>query len=526
MRRSISLGPLRLNLSRTGIGLSIYSRRSMALTGPRRTFIQMGRQGLAYRQHLDMAEQGISSLDADSRGLYDSLRPDAGSLVESSGSEVLSQVNARVRQTPQAPIIVALTVLMVPAIVFFDSMAALYVAVAGLVFAYLFHNGDKHKRTSYLSYDLADDARRQFVLMQAAFQALAKANRIWLVQQETSTAHWKRNAGASSLIVRTPVSVGGGAPPWIKTNVHICAINLGKTKLYFLPDRMLVWDSRKYRAVSYESLGVAFAPTRYIEDGKPPRDSEVVDRAWRYMNDKGEPDPRYTSNIQLPVVVYGSILFGAQNQLIAHLHVSNMRSASEFAEIFRSSAQRGSAGGDAAAASSAPRDSRTHRPEAEKRRQPESRRARIQGRVKWFSRERGYGIIGAQYGEELQVHSSQVLHDDLEFLQAGSPVEFEVGQGPHGPIAAKVTIVRRNPAASTGHGTAATRSNESSNSATPWDVLGVSIGASEEEITAAYRRMAQMYHPDKVATLGPELKELADRRMKEINAAYDALKNR
>jgi DnaJ-class molecular chaperone len=55
-------------------------------------------------------------------------------------------------------------------------------------------------------------------------------------------------------------------------------------------------------------------------------------------------------------------------------------------------------------------------------------------------------------------------------------------------------------------------------------VLGVTIDASEDEITAAYRRMAQMYHPDKVNTLGPELKELADRRMKEINAAYEALK--
>ena len=496
----------------------------MALTGPRRTFIQMGRHGLAYRQHLDMAEHGIVSLEADSQGPNDGLRPDAGSLVESSGSEVLSQVNARVRQTPQAPIIIALTVLMVPVIVFFDSMAALYVAAAGLVFAYLFHNGDKHKRTSYFSYHLADDAGRQFALMQAAFQSLAKANRIWRVQQETSTAQWKRNAGASSLIVRSPISVGGGAPPWIKTNVHVWAIDLGKAKLYFFPDRMLVWDSRKYRAVSYESLGVAFAPTRYIEDGKPPRDSQVVDRAWRYMNEKGEPDPRYTSNIQLPVVVYGSILFGAQNQLIAHLHVSNMQSASEFAEIFRSSAQRSSARTDAPAASNAPKDPRAPRPKGDKRPQPESRRVRVQGRVKWFSRERGYGVIGAQYGEELQVHSSQVSHDDLEFLREGSLVEFEVGQGPHGPIAARVTILGRNPPGSTGHSTATPRSQGSANSSTPWDVLGVPIGASEDEITAAYRRMAQMYHPDKVATLGPELKELADRRMKEINAAYDALK--
>ena len=37
---------------------------------------------------------------------------------------------------------------------------------------------------------------------------------------------------------------------------------------------------------------------------------------------------------------------------------------------------------------------------------------------------------------------------------------------------------------------------------------------------AAYRKMARMYHPDRVEGLGPELKESAERRMKEINAAY------
>src|SRR5579862_4236392 len=107
MRRSISLGPLHLNFSRTGIGLSVYSRRTMALAGPRRTFVRMGSQGLAYRQHFDMAEHGIVSPDGDSLGPYDALKPDANGLIESSGSEVLSQVNARVSQTPQAPIIIA-----------------------------------------------------------------------------------------------------------------------------------------------------------------------------------------------------------------------------------------------------------------------------------------------------------------------------------------------------------------------------------------------------------------------------------
>ncbi len=62
------------------------------------------------------------------------------------------------------------------------------------------------------------------------------------------------------------------------------------------------------------------------------------------------------------------------------------------------------------------------------------------------------------------------------------------------------------------------------NEKTPHEILGVSANATIEEITAAYRQMAQLYHPDKVANLAPEFLEIAERRMKEINLAYAALK--
>lgn len=53
----------------------------------------------------------------------------------------------------------------------------------------------------------------------------------------------------------------------------------------------------------------------------------------------------------------------------------------------------------------------------------------------------------------------------------------------------------------------------------PYKVLGISPGASDEEITKAYRKMAKRYHPD----LNPGDKN-AETKMKEINAAYEMLK--
>ncbi|MHB8620322.1 MAG: DnaJ domain-containing protein [Chloroflexota bacterium] len=60
----------------------------------------------------------------------------------------------------------------------------------------------------------------------------------------------------------------------------------------------------------------------------------------------------------------------------------------------------------------------------------------------------------------------------------------------------------------------------------PYEVLGVTTNASQEEISAAYRRLAQQYHPDKVAGLGREFGELAEQKMKAIKAAYAVLQAR
>jgi hypothetical protein len=46
--------------------------------------------------------------------------------------------------------------------------------------------------------------------------------------------------------------------------------------------------------------------------------------------------------------------------------------------------------------------------------------------------------------------------------------------------------------------------------------------AGVDEIRAAYRRLVGQYHPDKVASLGRELQELAEAKSKDIQLAYQA----
>jgi curved DNA-binding protein CbpA len=55
----------------------------------------------------------------------------------------------------------------------------------------------------------------------------------------------------------------------------------------------------------------------------------------------------------------------------------------------------------------------------------------------------------------------------------------------------------------------------------PYEVLGVSRSASDDEIKKAYRDLARKYHPDNYQD--NPLADLAQEKMKEINEAYDAI---
>lgn len=68
---------------------------------------------------------------------------------------------------------------------------------------------------------------------------------------------------------------------------------------------------------------------------------------------------------------------------------------------------------------------------------------RIQGTVKWFSTEKGYGFIQRESGEDVFVHYSSIKGENsFRNLNEGDRVEFEVTQGQKGLQASNVTLVR------------------------------------------------------------------------------------
>lgn len=65
----------------------------------------------------------------------------------------------------------------------------------------------------------------------------------------------------------------------------------------------------------------------------------------------------------------------------------------------------------------------------------------MQGKIKWFNQEKGYGFIEVEGEKDIFVHYSAIQQEGFKTLNEGETVEFDVVEGQKGPQAANVVKI-------------------------------------------------------------------------------------
>jgi cold shock protein len=65
----------------------------------------------------------------------------------------------------------------------------------------------------------------------------------------------------------------------------------------------------------------------------------------------------------------------------------------------------------------------------------------LQGVVKWFNAQKGFGFLTSQSGEDVFVHFSAIQSEGYKSLDEGQSVQFDVKRTPKGLSAENVTII-------------------------------------------------------------------------------------
>lgn len=342
IRKSVSAGPFRFNLSKGGLGLSAGVRGLRVGTGPRGHYVHAGRGGLYYRKTLKgkqpnrtAHERRYPAADLDpERG------PAPGSDVEmvavSSGAvsdmedarfaEILAEMDEKQRSTKLSTVLLWVGVVL-------TVIATVIAGVPGFIVGAILTAGarylgswlDESRRSVVMVYDLEDDAMKAYEAMTGAFDRLAACQGKWHVDAGGAVndlTTWKRNAGASHVLDKRPTVLAYGLPDILKSNVTPPSIAVGKETLYLLPDFMLVVHEGNVGAVAYDGLSIRWQDSNFIEEGTVPGDTTVLFHTWKHPNKSGGPDRRFANNYQIPVCLYESVHLTSPNGLNELLQVS------------------------------------------------------------------------------------------------------------------------------------------------------------------------------------------------------------
>jgi hypothetical protein len=338
IRKSISAGPFRFNLSGSGVGMSVGVKGFRVGTSPRGNYIHMGRGGLYYRASLGGNRRKAANYNRIVNspptklpfGYGEKMSPiETGDVVEmtpSNGSDVLQQINEKLSLHRLWPWTLAISVafsVFVPAVA---PLLLILTAVLTGIAAWW----DQSRKVVVIMYDLADDVTAKFKNFSDELEKVGLSNRIWNVDTAGRTDDWKRNAGAGRILTRKQAYVTQGVPSVIKMNVSVPSIIGGKQNIYFLPDIILIVEGKRAGALAYEQLDVLWNTTVFIEEEGVPSDGQVVGHTWKFVNKNGGPDRRFKNNRQLPKLLYQQMGLQGAGGLQKILHLSKVSERAGF----------------------------------------------------------------------------------------------------------------------------------------------------------------------------------------------------
>lgn len=343
LRKSIKVGPVRFNLSKSGIGVSGGVKGFRVGTGPKGNYIHMGSDGIYYRKTLGGSKkQGatgtpphfyqepipsgrMTPTEITEVPMTEIESADVSRMSHSSSVELLRELNDKENIARIGPWVLmgGIILFLVALGASFHPLLLLIIAASVGIGSFYALQRDEVLKTVVLFYDFDPVLEQAYGVLHAGATQLAQCTGCWHIAASGNVQDRKYHAGASKLVDRKATTIRAESPHFLKTNIQTVAIAVGRQTLYFFPDRMLIFDTGRIGAVGYDELSVRVSQGRFIED-KAPRDARVVGHTWRYVNKNGSPDRRFANNRQLPVCLYDEIHFSSRSGINEIIQVSRV----------------------------------------------------------------------------------------------------------------------------------------------------------------------------------------------------------
>ena len=285
IRKAFRVGPFRLNLSKSGLGLSTGIPGFRIGTGPRGHYIHAGKGGLYYRKFFRNSGAAAGSAApmteaSDTAAAGPRLRADGVpaddlrvmELRDSANASLLEELNEKAKAARWWPWLAVLAVASA-AMCLFSLWFLPVLAAQALAFPWI-RRRDLERTVTTLIYDMEKD-------MEAVYGNLGGMFDSWSSYQ---------------VFESSPRPM---IPPRVATNVRPYRMTYGERELYFFPDQVFVRNREGYGAIRYCGVnGALKAEWRSCpgEGFDVPPGAKVTGETYEHTRKDGTPDKRYKAN--------------------------------------------------------------------------------------------------------------------------------------------------------------------------------------------------------------------------------------
>lgn len=348
-RKAVEIGPVRFNLSKSGIGASFGVKGfRIGIRPDGRSYIHAGRNGIYYHEELTDKTKSQNTINKDDSSINNTIFYNTAGTDELKSNYKTELVEALTKSytafrydylTGAIGLIITFMFLLFTFLAqdkdIQSSQIQLAVIIAINICLFLIVAKWETKRRSIdIIYEFENNDYKYYENIILAFNKIAECNKIWSLissLQLSDTYQYKINAGASSLVNTGVASGGTGKLPWVNTNISIPLIKANNKSIYFVPDGIIVYDTKGIAYVEYQSLKINNNTINFIDEF-PPSDANIIDKTWQYTNINGTPDRRFKYNKQIPVCRYGELKIETSDKLLLYIMTSIEDAPKEFKE--------------------------------------------------------------------------------------------------------------------------------------------------------------------------------------------------
>ena len=174
-----------------------------------------------------------------------------------------------------------------------------------------YDKSDKGNETIYVCNELTEQQQHFFNDMVAAFEKLCDCEKIWFISSEKANTSLKASAAFSVERKKTVFAKGCFNHVTTKFCEQVPMFRDLYYSYYIYPQFVVKAKTPvDFEIIPLDKISISYKPQRFVESAYEwdwPKDGQIVERTYQYVNKDGTPDKRYTLNKLVPVYLYGEM---------------------------------------------------------------------------------------------------------------------------------------------------------------------------------------------------------------------------